>query len=90
MAPKPARTLNPCLGIGDETLVMATQFMAAVPASILHMPVTNLQSQRDGIVAAIDFLYCRDSEVQGGQRTIWQILMLPHSLGWEVVSLVLV
>ncbi len=56
MAPKPTRTLNPCFEIGDEALVMATQFMTAVPASILHMPVTNLQSQHDGIVAAIDFL----------------------------------
>jgi len=56
MAPKPAQTLNPCVEIGDETFVMATQFMAAVPASILHIPVTNLQSRRDGIVAAIDFL----------------------------------
>lgn len=56
ISPKPAQTLNPCVEIGDETLVMATQFMAAVPASILHIPVTNLQSRRDGVVEAIDFL----------------------------------
>lgn len=56
IAPKPARTLNPYFEIDDETLVMATQFMAAVPASLLSAPVTNLQSQHDGIVAAIDFL----------------------------------
>lgn len=56
MAPKPAQILNPCVDIGGESLVMATQFMAAVPASILCMPVTNLQSRSDGVVAAIEFL----------------------------------
>lgn len=56
LAPKPARTLNPCFEILGETLVMTTQFMAAVPASMLHTPVTSLALQRDEIIAAIDFL----------------------------------
>jgi toxin CcdB len=56
MAPKAAKTLNPCFELAGETVVMATQFMAAVPAPLLRMPVTGLQAQRDEIVAAIDFL----------------------------------
>lgn len=56
IAPKPAETLNPGFEIAGERLVMATQFMAAVPASILRAPTTNLRSRRDDVVAAIDFL----------------------------------
>jgi toxin CcdB len=55
-APQPARTLNPCFDIADETLVMSTQYMAAVPASILKKPLANLNGRRDDIVAAIDLL----------------------------------
>lgn len=55
-APKPARTLNPCFEMGDETLVMTTQFMAAVPASMLRAPVANLAMRREEIVAALDLL----------------------------------
>jgi toxin CcdB len=55
-APQPARTLNPCFDIADETLVMSTQFMAAVPANILKNPLTSLSGRRDDIVAAIDLL----------------------------------
>ncbi len=56
LAPQAARTLNPSFDIGDETLVMATQFMAAVPASMLRAPLTSLGTRRDEIVAAIDLL----------------------------------
>lgn len=55
-APQPARTLNPCFDIADETLVMTTQFMAAVPANILRKPLASLNGRRDEIVAAIDLL----------------------------------
>jgi toxin CcdB len=55
-APQPARTLNPCFDIAEETLVMCTQFMAAVPANLLKNPITSLSGQRDDIVAAIDLL----------------------------------
>lgn len=55
-APKPARTLNPVFEFGEETLVMTTQFMAAVPASMLRTPVANLGGRREEIVAAIDLL----------------------------------
>jgi toxin CcdB len=56
IAPKPAETLNPGFEIAGERLVMATQFMAAVPTSILRDPTTNLRSPRDAVVAPIDFL----------------------------------
>lgn len=56
IAPIPARTLNPCFVISGEKQVMSTQFMAAVPAGILHGRVTNLEPQRDEIIAALDFL----------------------------------
>ena len=56
VAPAPARTLNPCFDVGGETVVMATQFMAAVPAAILRDPITSLRSHRDEITAALDFL----------------------------------
>lgn len=55
-APKPAQNLNPCFEVEGETLVMATQFMAAVPANILRTPITNIHPKRDEVVAAIDFL----------------------------------
>jgi toxin CcdB len=57
VAPLPAPPLNPAFSIGGETLVMTTQFMAAVPASLLRPPVVaNLQPQHDAIIAAVDFL----------------------------------
>ncbi len=55
-APQPARTLNPIFDISGETLVMSTQFMAAVPANMLKMPLASLSGRRDDIVAAIDLL----------------------------------
>lgn len=56
LAPRPARTLNPCFEILGETLVMTTQFMAAVPANMMLAPVASLTLQRDEIIAAIDFM----------------------------------
>lgn len=56
LAPKPARILNPSFAIAGETLVMTTQFMAAVPVGILQDQIASLQANRDEIVAAVDFL----------------------------------
>lgn len=56
IAPQPASILNPCFAIAGESLVMSTQFMAAVPAKILRTPIASLQAERDAIVAAVDFL----------------------------------
>jgi len=56
VAPKPAQHLNPRFEIQKESVVMATQFMAAVPSYILRNPITNIESNRNSITAAIDFL----------------------------------
>jgi len=55
-APSPARTLNPIFDISDEQLVMVTQFMAAIPTSMLRTNVTNLEDQHTMIVSAIELL----------------------------------
>ena len=55
-APLPARILNPILEVDGERLVMVTQFMAAVPASLLKKRVATLEHRHDEIVAAIDLL----------------------------------
>ncbi len=55
-APLAARVLNPTFSIGGKEMVMATQFMAAVPSAILKQPLTTMVHQRAEIVAAIDFL----------------------------------
>jgi toxin CcdB len=56
IAPQPARILNPCFVVAGESLVMTTQFMAAVPSRILGTQIASFQAERDTIVAAIDFL----------------------------------
>ncbi len=55
-APKPAGTLNPVFQINEATYVMVTQFMAAVPVSILKEVVGSLEAHRYEIVSAIDLL----------------------------------
>ena len=52
----PARRLNPCFHIGDEDVVMMTEFMAAVQKSALRNITGNLANHRDEIVTAVDFL----------------------------------
>lgn len=54
--PSPAKRLNPVFMIDGGEYVMATQFMAAVPCSILRNPVDNLNNKHDVITAAIDML----------------------------------
>lgn len=56
-APTPARRLNPVFEIAGEKAVMATQFMAAVPLSILKTPLTNLSAHHDEITGALDMLF---------------------------------
>ncbi len=55
-APQPAATLNPVFRIGTVDYVMATQYMAAVPARILQHSPFSLAPRRDEIVAAVDLL----------------------------------
>lgn len=56
-APMPATTLNPLYEIEGKRVVMATQFMAAIPASMLRVPVHNLADSRNEITAALDLLF---------------------------------
>ncbi len=55
-APLPARRLNPVFDVQDVPHVMVTQFMSAVPVSILKAPVANLGTKFSEITAAIDML----------------------------------
>ncbi len=55
-APLPAKRLNPVFEIDGAPTVMVTQFMAAVPISILKEPVGTLEPRRQEIIDAVDFL----------------------------------
>ncbi|MDO8172400.1 CcdB family protein [Acetobacter tropicalis] len=57
MAPKPAKRLNSVYVIvDDQSFIMMTQFMAAVPERDLKKVVTSLSLYRDEITQAIDLL----------------------------------
>ncbi|MDX1587609.1 MAG: CcdB family protein [Oleiphilaceae bacterium] len=56
-APFPAQRLNPVFSIEDQELVMATQYMAAVPEGELRSGVCSLAEQQDEISAALDMLF---------------------------------
>jgi toxin CcdB len=55
-APKPAKGLNPEFMIGGVAVVMVTQFLAAVPTSVLKTPVATLDQHHSTIVDAVDLL----------------------------------
>lgn len=52
-----ARGLNPVFEIEGGGWVMATQFMAAVPSSLLKAPVARLDALRAEITTALDMLF---------------------------------
>lgn len=56
-APVVARRLNPVLLVRDVKVSMVTQFMAAVSASELTVPVATVNGDSDAIFSAIDFLH---------------------------------
>jgi toxin CcdB len=56
-APMPAKRLNPLFAIGGASYVMATQFLAAIPASELRDFQGSLERERDAIVNALDMLF---------------------------------
>lgn len=43
--------------VNGQSVVMVTQFMAAVPVAELHEPVASLEHRRNEVLAAIDFLH---------------------------------
>jgi toxin CcdB len=55
-APSAAHYLNPIFRVGDDEVVMVTQFMAAVPRNILKEPVANLAAHQIEVIKAIDML----------------------------------
>ncbi len=55
-APAPARILNPLFDIDGRQHVMATQYLAAVPAKLLKNAIFHADGRREEIVAAVDLL----------------------------------
>ncbi|UUX49871.1 CcdB family protein [Nisaea acidiphila] len=55
-APTPAKGLNPVFEIRSGPHVMATQFLSAVPCSILGEPVANFLRSDTEITNALDML----------------------------------
>ena len=55
-APMPAKRLNPTFDINGESVVMVTQFMAAVPVGILKSPVANIEEDFEKVTTAVDML----------------------------------
>lgn len=56
-APQPAHRLNPVFAVEGNRVVMATQFMAAIPTAELRSAVANLEEQQHEISAALDMLF---------------------------------
>lgn len=55
-APAPAKRLNPVFDIRTERYVMVTQFLSAVPASILKTSAASLAQHDTEITGALDVL----------------------------------
>ena len=55
-APKPATRLNPLFVVDDTEHSMVTQYMAAIPTSVLKREIMNVMDRREDIVNAIDLL----------------------------------
>jgi len=56
-APVPAQRLNPVFSIEGQEVVMATQYMAAVPEAELRSRVGSLSEEHDEISAALEMLF---------------------------------
>jgi toxin CcdB len=54
---KPITRLNPTVTLDDVEYVVAFQYVAAVPASVLGATVASLASRRADLVDAIDLLF---------------------------------
>jgi toxin CcdB len=53
----PARHLNPQFTINQVDVVMSSAELAGVPVKILGEKIVNLEDRREGIIAALDFLF---------------------------------
>jgi toxin CcdB len=54
---RPAQVLNPVFEIAGTAHVMATQFLSAVPASILRTAVGSLRDRSDAVTRALDMVF---------------------------------
>ena len=57
LAPLPAKRLNPEFEIDGGQMVMATQFLAAIPVSELGSVVDNIESEFESITVALDMVF---------------------------------
>jgi toxin CcdB len=53
----PILRLNPRLEVAGTAVVMLTQELATIPRRALKQPIANLSTQREDILAALDFLF---------------------------------
>jgi toxin CcdB len=56
-APAPAQTLNPTFDIDGAPCVMVTQFMAAVPQTMLQTRILSVEDRAHEVVSALDCLF---------------------------------
>ncbi|NFV81680.1 CcdB family protein [Magnetospirillum aberrantis] len=54
---KPTRHLQPVVTVAGESMILATNHLAAVPRTILGEYVASLAEYRTDIIAALDFLF---------------------------------
>lgn len=57
VAPRPAKGLNPMMDVADVPHMMATQYVASIPSSLLRAPVTSLSARADEVTRALDVLF---------------------------------
>ncbi|MCV3273961.1 CcdB family protein [Roseobacter sinensis] len=55
-APQPAQWLNPMFEIEGQSVILVTQFMAAVPCTLLRTPVATLEAEHAAITRAVDMV----------------------------------
>lgn len=55
-APEAAGKLNPRLWVGDQPVILATQFIGTIPRRSLLKPVHHLGQYADEVQIALDFL----------------------------------
>ena len=56
-APKAAKRLNPIFDIDNQSYLMATQFMAAMPETELKQKIGSLIEQQQEVSEALDMLF---------------------------------
>ena len=52
-----AKRLHPQLKVSGQTLILAAHELAAIPRRLFGKPVANIESHRDAIISAIDFVF---------------------------------